>query len=293
MISDADGPSLYDFRQAHSLSADQSRELHDHCVNLCRALQRAVPETTGVAVRFATERLQATTYDDYLDGLPDSPILAICEHEPEASPIVWQLDVGLALAYMDAMLGGDGVSVVTDDRELTVLERTLVGQIVEEFLSTWADAWPGLESVGPQVLEVRQTTGRFATGALQEAVVALVIGCSVGEATGQMRVALPTVLLRGLLKQPGSVSRNCYIPGSPSATAREMTRCPVVVAACLARARMSAADLHRLRPGDLIPLDRSPRDPLEVVVAGLPKFKGISGLVNDRLAVRISDTLRC
>lgn len=293
MISDAAGPALYDFRQAHSLSADQSRELHDHCVNMCRALQRSVPETTGVAVRFSTERLLATTYDDYLDGLPDSPILTICEHEPDASPIVWQIDAGLALAYMDAMLGGDGGSVATEERELTVLERTLVGQIVEEFISTWADAWPGLEGVGPQVAEVRQTTGRFATGALQEAVVAILIACSVGEAAGQMRIALPTVLLRSLLKQPGSVSRSSYIPGRPSATAREMTRCPVVVAACLAHARMSTADLHRLRPGDLIPLDRSPREPLEVVVAGLPKFRGISGLVNERLAVRISETLRC
>lgn len=293
MISDATGPSVYDFRQAHSLSADQSRELHDHCVNLCRALQRAVPETTGVAVRFTTERLLATTYDGYLDGLPDSPILAICEHEPDASPIVWQIDTGLALAYMDAMLGGDGASAATDERELTVLERTLVGQIVEEFISTWADAWPGLEGVGPQVVEVRQTTGRFATGSLQETVVGILMNCSVGEAAGQMRVALPTVLLRSLLKQPGSVSRSCYIPGSPSATAREMIRCPVVVAACLARARMSAADLHRLQPGDLIPLDRGPRDELDVVVAGLPKFKGISGLVNERLAVRITETLPC
>lgn len=282
----------YDFRQAHTLSAEQLRELQDHCGNLCRSLQRFVPESMGLAAGFAIERTTATTYDEYLDELPESPIMAVCELVPNGSPVVWQIDVGPALAYMDAMLGGDGVGAPTEERELTFLERSLASEIVEEFMFTWADAWPALQVMGPRVLEVRQTTGRFGTVSLQEPAMAIVLSCSIAEVEGHMRIAMPTMLLRSLLKQPGAAPPATFDGDVVSrAATSEIGKCSVVVSARLAQTKITLRELRELRVGNVVGLNRGPRDQPDVTIAGLPKFRGISGLVNGRLAVRVTEQL--
>lgn len=280
----------YDFRQAHSLSADQLRELTEHCQSLCRALQRYVPESTGLTARFTLGSLTPMTFDEYLDALPDTPILAICEFMPNTSPVIWQFDPAPIFSYMDAMLGGDGTGMPSQDRELTLLERALAAQVAEEFITTWSDAWPALAQSVPLVLEVRQTTGRFGTTALGEAVVVVLVEVTAGENTGQMRIALPSVVLRSLLKQTTGTTRGVTNAGAPRwAGDAEITRCTVDVSCQVGRTTMPLREVNRLAVGDLVILNRGPRDHMEVLVAGVPKFMGISGLVNDHLAVRLID----
>jgi flagellar motor switch protein FliM len=279
----------FDFRQAHSLSADQLRELTEHCGNLCRALQRYVPESTGLMARFTLDSLTAMTFDEYLDALPDSPILAICEFIPNSSPIIWHFDAEPIFCYMDAMLGGDGTGMPTEDRELTLLERALTGQVAEEFITTWSDVWPSLAQSVPLVLEVRQTTGRFGTTALREPVVVAVIHFSAGATTGAMRIALPSVVLRALLKQAtGATQGGAGVAEAQWRRGSELASCEVDVSCQVGRTTMTLREVSRLAVGDLVILNRGPKDQMEVQVAGVPKLVGISGLVNGHLAVRIT-----
>ncbi len=286
-------PALYDFRQAHSLSADQLKELQEHYANLGRALHRYIPETTGLAARFTVDRLAAMTYNEYLDTLPEAPIMAICQFDAHASPLIWQMDAAPMFAYMDAMLGGDGSSLPPSDRELTILERALAVQVIGEFVYTWTDVWPALAEAAPHVTEVRQTTGRFGAASLQESVIATWLTCNMGEVEGSMCIAMPSTLLRGLLKQSAIPSLTL----SPDDLGHwvcdaEVGQCEVSVTAVLAHATLTLRRLSSLRPGDVLLLDRAPNDQLQVLVAGLPKFSGISGLVDGHLAVRLTASLR-
>lgn len=279
----------YDFRQAHSLSADQLRELQDHCQNLCRALHRHIPETTGLPARVSVDSLRPMTYNEYLDSLPEMPIMAVCPFAAHSAPLIWQVDASPIFACMDAMLGGDGSSNPPPERELTILERALVMQVVEDFVFTWTDTWPALATLAPHVLEIRQTTGRFGSGSLQEAVVAVNLECQVASVQGLMRVAVPSAVLRALLKQSGfNSAKTCPADLRRRAGASQVSRCTVQVTAVLGRAKTSLSTLTTLKPGDLIPLNCGPQDELELSVAGLPKFRGISGLSQGRLAVRVT-----
>jgi len=283
------GATEYDFRQAHSLSADQVRELQEHCANLCRALIRFVPESTGLAGSFALERIVSMTYNEYLDSMPETPIMAICQPAAPSSPIIWQMDSSMMFSYMDAMLGGDGSVQRTQDRELTLLERALAMQIVDEFMYTWTNAWPELAEVTPRVTELRQTTGRFGNVGLQEAVLQVILNASVADKEGAMRIAIPSAFLRSLLKQSSNASlRATPEEAAHAASESQVGRCFVDLSAQLARTTVSLKKLSALQVGDVIMLDRGPKDHLEVTVAGLPKFLGISGLVNGHLAVRLS-----
>lgn len=287
-MRDATRAPNYDFRQAHSLSADQLRELQEHCSNLCRALQRYVPESTGLPARLALEQLQLQTYDEFFDTLPELPIIAMCEFVPNALPVLWHIDAGPVFAYMDAMLGGDGIGLSTVQRELTLLERALVGEIVDEFIATWKDAWPALDATAARVLEVRQTTGRFAAAALAEAMVAVTVAVTVAEESGLMRIALPSVAIKALIKQSGGAGQGRQQTEEQQRRGlQRLAPCQVTVAVRLGGARMTLRQFQALKSGDVVPLDRGPRDMLDVLVAGKLKYRGVSGLANGHLGIRL------
>lgn len=280
----------YDFRQAQFLSADQLRELQEHCGNLCRALQRYVPEYTGLPAQFSLEKLSPMTYDAYLDGLPESPVLAICQFSRDEAPMVWQIDTTPIYAYMDAILGGDGnASIQNPERDLTMLERALVSQIVTEFIDTWTDVWPGLGTVDPAVIEVRQTTGRFGSTSLQEAIIVATLSFAISGVGGHMRIGMPSVALRALLKQSnGSRRRADATDPDIHAAAAHLGGAPVRVSVQLAGTTMTLRELQALNVGDVVILDRGPADQLDILVSGKPKFRAISGLVNKHVAVRVT-----
>lgn len=279
----------YDFRQASSLAADQTRELAEYCANLCRALSRMVPESTGLVAHFVLDELLAAGYDEFLDGLPENPIMALCEFVPNSPPLVWQIDASVAFTIMDAMLGGKGSSPFVREGELTTLERTLVDTIAGEFLTTWTHVWPALRAMAPEVTEVRQTTGRLGTESLEQSLMKASIGCTIGETTGTMRVGIPAVGLRELLKHTsGSGSARAHNAALAHESLARLRPVPVSVEVQLARSVMTVGQVRELKVGDLVLLDRGPGDQVEIAVCGIPKFRGISGLVNGRLAVRVT-----
>lgn len=290
-VVDTSRVSGYDFRQAHSLSSDQLRELQEQCGNLCRALHRYVPETTGLAARFALDRLLFTTYDEYLDSLPEMPIIAVCQFGTQSPPILWQIDTGPLFAYMDAMLGGDG-SVPPVERELTMLERSLAAQMVEEFILTWTDAWPALEAAGAGVVEVRQSRGRFGVASLQEAMVAAVIRTSVADASGVMRIGLPSGTLKVLIRQTSANLSTTTVNEAARLDALErLDRCGLKVSVRMGSARVSLRQLRDLSTGDVVPLEQGPHELLEVHCAGQPKFRGVSGISNGHIGVRLTERI--
>jgi flagellar motor switch protein FliM len=59
----------------------------------------------------------------------------------------------------------------------------------------------------------------------------------------------------------------------------------------LGEANVDLQDIINLEIGDIIQLDRDATIPLDVMVEGVPKFKGIPGLVKGNRAIRITESM--
>jgi flagellar motor switch protein FliM len=59
----------------------------------------------------------------------------------------------------------------------------------------------------------------------------------------------------------------------------------------LGAADITVRDLLELEPGDIIQLNSDATLPLDVLVEGLPKFKGIPGLSKGNRAIKITDVI--
>ena len=59
----------------------------------------------------------------------------------------------------------------------------------------------------------------------------------------------------------------------------------------LGDADISVKDLMQLEPGDIIQLNNDATMPLEVLVEGMPKFRGVPGLLKGSRAIKITESL--
>ena len=114
--------SRWDYRQAGRLGRDQMvtiSALHD-------GFARAVTHSIGAYLRTAFQVSMASaehlTCGEFLSGIPELTYLAFCKVAPFNASGLIQLDLGIAFALIDMLLGGEGSSQ-PPSRDITEIEE--------------------------------------------------------------------------------------------------------------------------------------------------------------------------
>jgi flagellar motor switch protein FliN len=63
----------------------------------------------------------------------------------------------------------------------------------------------------------------------------------------------------------------------------------VTCEAVLGQGTLTIAGLEKLRPGDTVPLDRSPADPVDIRIGGKTVARGEIVTLDDRFAIRLTE----
>jgi flagellar motor switch/type III secretory pathway protein FliN len=272
---------LFDFRDASELS--QAAELR-----ASEALRIAIPRAALVlstitrrSVGGQLTRFELTAPDEVaIEGcdayditmpMPAAPGLAATRH-PIGTAIVPRVAVtGLS----ELLMGGPGDG---EDRLPTRFERNLLCRRLSEALLPLWDALglqsleaPGLAFIDNPVPELPLST------------VAVGICFSVGERTWELTLALASAVVDASLGPP---------PAQNGATmAKAVKDVPVELAVGFGPIKVSAADLERIAPGDVIHLDHGLGTPLVAVVEGRPMLLVRHGTTGRRLAVEVLQVL--
>ena len=72
---------------------------------------------------------------------------------------------------------------------------------------------------------------------------------------------------------------------------RELQSVPVDIKVVLGRTQLKGRELLSLSVGDIIPLNRFVADDLEVLVEGIPKYRGQPGTFHGNNAVQITNLI--
>lgn len=272
---------LFDFRDASELS--QAAELR-----ASEALRIAIPRAALVlstitrrSVSGQLTRFELTAPDDVnLEGcdvyditmpMPAAPGLSATRH-PIGTAVVGRVGVtGLA----ELLMGGPGDG---EDRLPTRFERNLLCRRLSEALLPLWDALglqcaeaPGLAFIDNPVPELPLST------------VAVGICFSVGERTWELTLALASAVVDASLGPP---------PAQNGATmAKAVKDVPVELAVSFGPIKVSAAELERIAPGDVIRLDHGLGTPLVALVEGRPMLLVRHGTTGRRLAVEVLEVL--
>jgi len=272
-----------DFREPRRYSASDLETLRRQgeiaAAAVLESLRAVVPiEIVPEAIEVAEASLDVATRGDGTEIVG-----ALCDGA--TGPSVALLEALSAVAIAELALGADE-NESTESRPLTPLESKLVERLLVRVLERAAQSLqiPGKD---PRFFASRTALSRELGTDGDRRRIAIRIPFSIGPARAVIHLLMAGVKLPPPAKSaaPAKDARKTSLPA-------EIAPTNVEISAVLARTDILLTELLALEPGDVIPLDIGPGQPIALEIEGEPRARAKFGARDGRLAVRIQEILR-
>lgn len=210
-------------------------------------------------------------YNEFMLRVPELAYIGSVRLDPLGALSVLQMELAPIPSMIDSLLGGAGLP--GEVRELTAIEETIVGQVVEVMCRELSTAW---QSVGLRFhFESRQMQTQMARlMPVTERTLCLSFELRLPETSGLLNLAFPAVVSNTVLRRLTGEWKRQSRHSSDSAErmrARMMT-VPVGAALQLPKVRVSMAEVENLVEGEILALPMAASVRPRWQVAGAPVF---------------------
>lgn len=182
-------------------------------------------------------------------------------------------------------------------RGFTEIEIAILMRIISQMLNLMREPWENVTELRP-VLDRIETNAQFAQLMSPNEMVALItFTAKIGEMEGLLNVCIPHMTVEPIMPKLStrlwfSLIERESTEESKQAISLKIEETNIPVKAVLGRTSISVHDFLMLQQGDVVPLNTSIDDKVEVFVGDILKFRGKPGARNKRLAVKITDVIK-
>jgi flagellar motor switch protein FliM len=282
----------YDFRRPDKFSKDQLRTLQAIHENVARVAGARLSARLRSTVSITLADTAQMIYDEYVQGLTLPTELVVMATDELAGPFLMDLDLGLALAGVERMLGGTG-RVPEARREPTPIENSLVDRIVEDLVVSIAEGWTHLAKLNLRVDETAFGPSLLRVAAPSHVVAVLTYEVRVAGQTAPLTLCYPHASLEPMM--PRLSASAWYAQRDPSSDAgagrallsAALRGVDIPVKAVLGSVALSVEALIGLQPGDTIRFEERAAAPVLLSVMDQARAWAQPGRVGDRIALRV------
>lgn len=285
----------YDFFHPDKFSKDHLNGLQIIFDTFARLVGPTLSSLMRGQVQVRLTSVEQLSYSEYVAQLPNPTAISLISAEPLPERFVLEINLPVAYAMIDRLLGGKG-ETPHRTRAVTDIEQSLFRLVVSNLLPSFALAWNPVVATEPHLEEAMFNTA-FIPSAVSGTVAALaLLEIGVSGVTGTMSIAMPYTVLEPVMGRINaqkwlSDTRRSGQQQEGFSPQEQLGRAVLPVTAILGTAAVSLAELTRLQPGHIIRLDSYPGQFLRVAVGGLERFNALPGVVDNRLAVQITQVL--
>ena len=255
-------------------------------ISLFNLLRRSTEITVG--------GVRLEKFGEYIHTLPVPTSLSMIRVKPLRGTALFVMDARLVFTLVDHFFGGGGrFHAKVEGREFTLTETRVMRMVLElafrDLIEAWGPVLP-LEfeyinsEVNPQFANIVSPS---------EVVVICSFKLELEGGGGEMHLTLPYSMIEPIrdLLDAGMQSDRSEGDGRWLKALREEIRlAPVEVSCKLVELELSVAELLRLKPGDVIPMDMPER--VTLYAEGIPAFHGHFGASQGRHAVQVTEPAR-
>ncbi|WP_270171846.1 flagellar motor switch protein FliM [Paenibacillus sp. SYP-B4298] len=283
----------YDFKRAVRFSKDHIRSLTRIHENFARFLTTYFSAQLRTFVQISVVQVEQLPYDEFIRSIPKMTILNIFEAEPLEGRMVLEVHPNVAFAMVDRLLGGQGTAP-SKINALTEIETTVMERIFSRAFESLQEAWKTVIDISPR-MEGLETNPQFMQIVSPNETIALIsLSTKIGETTGMINLCIPHVVIEPIM--PRLSVHHWFVSQKKSRAPEELEvlehrvqRAKLNIVAELGQSSISIHEFLGLSVGDVISLNRSVHDGLQIKVGDKLKFIGSPGSVKDRLAVQIDE----
>ena len=285
----------YDFNRPNRFSKDHMRTLEMLHEIFARGFTASVAAYLRTVAEIKVVSVSQLPFREYTMSLPRPDCIFVLKMEPLDGSFLLEMNPELVLTLIDRILGGPG-KAPTAARELTLIEQSVIEKIVNRGMEALQEAWLKVGHFQPK-LTGYETTAQFVQIVAPSEITAVIeFEVKINEVTGKMSMCIPYVVLEPII---GDLSaQKWFTVGKKESTAETVenltkvmreTHMPIVVR--VGGAQITVQEMLRLKPGDVVRLDTSPHNEIDVLIEGLVKLRGRPGVSSKKKALQITRVL--
>ena len=280
---------VYDFARPSKFSKEHLRTLENIFEHYGRLLYTNLPAYLRKNVQVDVMNAEALAYSEFSNALSNPVLLGIVNFAPLRGNVIMELGTNLGYAIIDRMLGGEG-EAIERKRDFTEIEIIICVDLLRE-------PWQNVVNLHPR-LERIETNPQFAQLISPTEMIAIVtISITIGEINGLMNVCLPFITLEDVMDKLNikywfSSMEKKNEESYEEAIEILIQRSEIPIRAILGHSTISVNDFANIQKGDIIKLDTTINNELDVYVGDIKKFKALPGTTNDDYAVRVTSIVR-
>jgi flagellar motor switch protein FliM len=264
---------------------------------LVRLMTTSLRNFTSDNVEVSLDRITSVRFGDYMNSIPLPAVLSVFKAEEWENFGLAMVDSSLIYSMIDVLLGGrrGQTSLRIEGRPYTTIETNLVKRLIEVVLADAEQAFRPLSPVRFSIDRL-ETNPRFAAiSRPANAAILVRLRIDMEDRGGNIELLLPYATIepiRNVLLQMFMGEKFGRDPIWEGHFATEVAQAEISVEAVLYEADIPLKQLMKLKVGDTLPLDIRADSLVSVRCGNVTLTEGRMGRVGDRVAIRVSKTLR-
>lgn len=283
----------HDFRHSGFLAPSELRRIKQRHEQFIRGLAARLAMFLRLEFSLQLSKVQIVGYQKFIETLPSPNHITLFKTDPLKGVGLLIIPPKLGLAFVDRLLGGPGQGPEAN-RDLSEIEVALVDQVAMLILAEWCNHWPEMRELRPHLLGHENNSKYLQTSTPETAMLILTMSGGFGATKEPLEIAFPFATVEPLVRLLSASlpqTESAPVPAGKPRWNPEFDDMKVPLVAEWQGLTLSAAQISRLKPGDVIALDPGCAAQVQLRLSHVPKFTGRPGTSSGKWAVQLTDTL--
>jgi flagellar motor switch protein FliM len=253
---------------------------------------------SGILLKFVDVTVQGhelIKFGEFMRTLPLPSSINVFTMEPLKGFALMVIEAPMVFAFIDQFFGGGGQPwVKSEGRYFTPIEQKIIRKIVERALNDLSQAWEGIFTMEPAHVGSEMNPQFVTIVTPSEAVIRVDLQIEIENFTGKIYFCIPYSLIEPIKDKLFSGIRNDILPQDQRWIARLrdiLKESYVNLRVEMGRTELSLRELTSLEKGNVLTLQTSISDELNVEVEGVPKMKGTAGAFRGNQGIKITQII--
>lgn len=286
----------YDFRRPDKFSKDQLRTLQIVHESFARSVATYLSGYVRAPVEGEVVSVTEATYDEFIRSLTNPTLLAVMSMSSLEGNALIEIPPDLSFVIIDRLLGGPG-TLPSRIRELTEIEQTVMGRLLNHMGAALGEAWSNIVALEPKLERIDVNPQFVQLLPPHDMVIVIAIRMRLRGVEGRVNVCIPYMSLEPVAPR---LSAHYLFGGGQTIEAGKhvddlrgrIEAMAVELTVNLGQAQLTVEELLDLAIGDVIRLDARTQTALPVHVGEKTKFRGKPGLSGSRMALEITEVFQ-
>lgn len=285
----------YDFKSPKKLAKDQLRTLHIIHENFSRSLNTFLSGYLRTYINIEVLSVEELSYYEFSNSISNPAMISIVDFSPLPGQMIFEISTGLSFSIIDRILGGNG-KYKGEIRSFTEIEITILNKLIRQMIKLFVDPWENVVELSPKLDKIENNSQFAQIVSPNETIALITLKAKVGEVEGLINICIPHISLEPILAKLStklwfsSVSKQ-ITPEEKKTLEKRVKRASLELSSILGESYITVEDFLGLQDGDVINLNKSIKEELEVKVGDKLKFLGSPGTIKNKLAIKITKVI--